>query len=624
MLLEFIQEDGKKLELTEHALEHVLKGNFVIRPMKDREDMKVLSGGLHTCEAWIDFRNCYGNKLEHLHFYNSSQHSFWYYARELGNGVVTLRLPRELFSGKAASITMYPDDYYKSGYLWKTLFPIGYDREKIIQVVEEALANEDITQRKKGQIVGYINKDDPLSKMKIVIQHRGKEIKSVFPAWTQPNTGNNGKPYSHYDNIGFVIAQSTEYFNDEVKLYQPSIFNFTGDRFKVNELPLYTPRLFRDRNNPKAEQSLSDWKKSRIIELNRCSLDREQNDLIYNYLNDFSLVKYYPEIISGAYSHAWELIANDTSIYNSSQVVQNIVDGINYLYFTGQSDRLVTTIEFLLANMVTHTLFDLMSKKRILSSMINVVVGAKSPELSYKFLLGLSQSPVRREAYIEYNIDSLSKKKLSTLLPLNHFPDELALIKNPSLELGVKFDDFIEILKEALGETYTLNFNDDDLYALLNSIVENQEPNFKNLVIESLRFFSSEDFTSLSAHIEGILETAERFDYGDKELLSTTVGLILRDYCRIQFAHRQRINARYINYHDYTGVMYLPIDSDLLFGTILKHERWTNSMNLETFIDGVIGFSDRNKFKGLKNDALNFKSKIGREKPPLPEREVTS
>ncbi len=34
MLLEFIQEDGKKLELTEHALEHVLKGNFVVRPMK--------------------------------------------------------------------------------------------------------------------------------------------------------------------------------------------------------------------------------------------------------------------------------------------------------------------------------------------------------------------------------------------------------------------------------------------------------------------------------------------------------------------------------------------------------------------------------------------------------------
>ncbi|WP_434761914.1 hypothetical protein [Vibrio fortis] len=622
MLLEFIQEDGKKLELTEHALEHVLKGNFVVRPMKDRKDMKVLSGGLHTCEAWVDFRNCYEDELEHLHFYNSSQHTFWYYARELGNGVVTLRLPRELFSGKAAKITMYPDDYYKSGYLWKTLFPVGYDREKIIKVVEEALANEDVAQRKQGQIIGYINQDEPLSKMKVVIQHRGKEIKSVFPAWTQPNTGNNGKPYSHYENIGFVIAQSTEYFNDRDKVNQSSCFNFAGESFEIEKLPLYTPKLFRARNIPRLGQSLSDWKESRRSELKKCDLDSEQNDLVYNYLNDFSLVKYHPEIMSGAYTHAWEMIASDTSFYNSFQVVQNIVDGLHYLYVTEQNDRLVTTIEFLLANMVSHTLFDLMSKKRILSTMINVVVAAKFPELSYKFILGLAQSPVRREAYIEYNVDTLSKKKLRTLLPLSEFPDELALVKNPSLELELDFDDFIEVLKEALGETYTLNFNDDALNVLLNDIVVDQEPNFKKLVIESLRYFNSEDFTSLSVHIEAILETAERFEGGDKELLSTAVGLILRDYCRIQFAHRQRINARYIDYHDYASDMYLPLDNDLLFGIILKHERWTNSMNLERFVDGVIGFSERNALKELKNDADNFKSKIGREKPPLPEREA--
>ncbi len=624
MLLEFILEDGKKLELTEHTLDHVLKGNFVVRPMKDRKDMKVLSGGLHTCEAWIDFRNCYEDELEHLHFYNSSQHAFWYYARELGNGVVTLRLPRELFSGKAAKITMYPDDYYKSGYLWKTLFPVGYDREKIINVVEEALANEDVTQRKNGQIVGYINKDEPLSKMKVVIQYRGKEIKSVFPAWTQPNTGNNGKPYSHYENIGFVIAQSTEYFNDRGKVNQSSCFNFTGESFEIEQLPLHTPKLFRTRNNPRLDQSLSDWKKSRRNELKKSDLDSEQNDLVYNYLNDFSLVKYYPEIMSGAYTHAWEMIASDAPFYNSFQVVQNIVDGLHYLYITGQSDRLVTTIEFLLANMVSHTLFDLMSKKRILSTMINVVVAAKLPELSYKFLLGLAQSPVRREAYIEYNVDSLSKKKLGALLPLSDFPDELALVKNPSLELELDFNDFIEVLKEALGETYTLNFNDDALNALLNDIVEGQEPNFKKMVTGSLRYFNSEDFTSLSAHIEAILETAECFEAGDKELLSTTVGLILRDYCRIQFAHRQRINARYIDYHDYANDMYLPLDSNLLFGIILKHERWTNSMNLERFIDGIIGFCERSSLRDLKNDAENFKSQIGREKPPLPEREATS
>jgi hypothetical protein len=518
---------------------------------------------------------------------------------------------------------MYPDNYYKSGYLWKTLFPVGYDREKIIKVVEEALANEDIVQRKPGQIFGYINKDDPLSKMKVVIQHRGKEIKSVFPAWTQPNSGNNGKPYSHYENIGFVIAQSTEYFSDRDKLNQPSRFNFAEKSFEIEKLPLYTPELFRERNNPKLGQSLSNWKKSRRYELQNCNLNSEQNNLVYNYLNNFSLVKNHPEIISGAYTHAWEAIASNTSFYNSFQVVQNIVDGLHYLYVTEQNDRLVTTIEFMLVNMVSHTLFDLMSKKRILSTMVNAVVAANFPELSYKFILGLAHSPIRREAYIEYNLDSLSKKKIRSLLPLNDFPDELFLIKNPSLELELDFDDFIEILKETLGETYTLNFNNDDLNALLNDIVEDQEPNFKKLVIESIRYFNSEDFISLSDHVEVILETAECFENGDKEQLSTAVGLILRDYCRIQFAHRQRINARYIDYHDYANDMYLPLDSDLLFGTILKHERLTNSMNLERFVDGVIRFSERNKLKSLKNDADNFKSKIGREKVPLPEREVT-
>ena len=54
------------------------------------------------------------------------------------------------------------------------------------------------------------------------------------------------------------------------------------------------------------------------------------------------------------------------------------------------------------------------------------------------------------------------------------------------------------------------------------------------------------------------LETAEFFEDLDRELLSKSVGLILRDYCRIQFAHRQRINVRYIEYNDYDGELYLP------------------------------------------------------------------
>ncbi|MEZ9821171.1 hypothetical protein AB4238_11235 [Shewanella sp. 10N.286.45.A1] len=620
MIKEFEQKDGKKLQLTESTIEHIIKGNFVVRPMQSKEHMTVLSGGLHTYDAWVEFKKGYEDELEHLHFFNSAQHTFWYYARELGNGVITLRLPKELFSGKAAKITMYPDEYYKSGYLWKTLFPKGYGREKIISLVGEALENEDVGQRKKGQIVGYINNYDPLLKMKVVILHRGKEIKSVYPAWTQPNSGNNGKPYSHYENIGFVIAQSTEYFNDRDKIKSPIIFNFAGRAIEPEELHLYTPDIFTQRVNPKPKDSLSEWKLARRTELKSHQLTSQENDLVFSYLNDFSLIKYCPEITSGVYTYALEEVLTNSQFNNAFMIIQNIIDGLHYLFVNKQYDRLIVTIDFLLKNMVSHTLFDLMSKKRLLSAMINIVVESNIPQLSYKFLLALAYSPVRREAYIEYNIDSLNKKKLKPHLPLEQFPNDFVMVKNPALDIKIEFDDFIEILKEALGETYTLNFKEDELDNLLRDVVSNQEPNFTNLVENSLKFFSREDFTSLSHVIEDMLKQASQYENRDMEELSTAVGIILRDYCRIQVAHRQRINARYIDYHEYANDMYLPLDAELLFGTILKHERWTNSQNLEVFTKGVINFSEQTNNHQLKNDAENFRRNIGKDKPPLPER----
>ena len=620
MLKEFKQKDGKKLQLTENAIEHIIRGHFVVRPMQNNEHMTVLSGGLHTYDAWVEFKKLYDGELEHLHFFNSLQHTFWYYARELGNGVITLRLPKELFSGKAASITMYPDEYYKSGYLWKTLFPKGYGRDRIIRVVEEALDNEDVGQRKKGQIVGYVNNSDLLSKMKVVILHRGKEIKSVYPAWTQPNSGNNGKPYSHYENIGFVIAQSTEYFNDREKIKSPLIFNFTGRTIEPKELHLYTPDIFIHRVNPKPNQPLSEWKLARKNELKLHKLTQQENELIFNYLNDFSLIKYYPEATSGVYTYALEEVSSNHLFNNAFMIVQNIIDGLYYLFISEQYDRLIVTIDFLLKNMVSHTLFDLMSKKRLLSTMINIVVDSNIPKLAYKFVLALAYSPIRREAYVEYNIDSLNKKKLKSRLPLDSFPDEIFMVKNPALDIKIELDDFMEILKEALGETYTLNFKEDDLDKLLKNITLNQEPNFTNLVEDSLKFFSREDFTSLSHVIEEILKQASQYENRDMVGLSTAVGLILRDYCRIQFAHRQRVNARYIDYHKYANEMYLPLDAELLFGIILKHERWTNIQNLETFITAIISFSESINNKNLKNDAENFRKNIGKERPPLPER----
>ncbi len=335
-------------------------------------------------------------------------------------------------------------------------------------------------------------------------------------------------------------------------------------------------------------------------------------------MNDFVLVKNHPELISGVYSHAFEELSENSSFYNTFQIVQNFVDGLNYLYLTGQYERLIETIVFILNNMVSHTLFDLLSKKKIISTIINIVVSANIPELSYKFIKAFSHSPIRREGYLEYNIDSLNKKKLN--VPIDNFPDELVLIKHPNLDIKITYGDFIEIIKEILGETYTLNFNDDELGKMLDKIVKEQSENHESLIVDSLNSFTNEDVTSLHDCIGDILISASKYDAGDQELLITYTGLILRDYCRIQFAHRQRINARYIKYHDFAKTMYLPVDHELLFGIILKHERWSNTHNLEGFTKNILEFADLVSNQQLKNDTNNFRIKIGKEKPPLPER----
>lgn len=364
MIKEFIQKNGEKLQLTKDAITHITQGEFSIRPIRNQDNMIVLSGGLHTYDAWIEFRKNYSKTLEHLHLFNSHEHQYWYYARELGNGVITLRIPRELFSGKAAKITMYPDKYYKSGFLWKTLFPKGYDEDKIIESIKEALENEDEAQRQSGQIVGYINNNDPLLKIKVVIQHHGKEIKSVFPAWTQPNSGNNGKPYSPYENIGFIIAQSTEYFNDKEKLSDYQVYSFSEEYITSEKLHLHTPAIFTTRKIPIIEESPTERAKNRKEDLKNYCITKEENDIIFKYLNDFALVKFYPELLFAVYENASHIISKNKIFFNTFQIVQNFIDGLDYLHLTNQKERLIQTIIFMVDNMVSHTMLDLLFKKK--------------------------------------------------------------------------------------------------------------------------------------------------------------------------------------------------------------------------------------------------------------------
>lgn len=104
-------------ELTELALWHILVGDTAVRPIIKlgvRATETALSGGLHTWDGWEELLKQHTGVV-HLLEYEARRHDDWFYAGELQNGVITLKIPRRMFTGDAASITMQPDIHYKSG-----------------------------------------------------------------------------------------------------------------------------------------------------------------------------------------------------------------------------------------------------------------------------------------------------------------------------------------------------------------------------------------------------------------------------------------------------------------------------------------------------------------------------
>ena len=142
-------------ELGEEALQHILRGELAVRPVTKngvRTTETVLSGGLHIWLGWEDLLKQHP-EVVHLLEFEVDRHDDWFYARELQNGVITLKIPRKMFTGSAAGITMRPEVNYKSGYLWKTLYPMGYSEDEVIKVLTEAFENldcEDSTHPTKG------------------------------------------------------------------------------------------------------------------------------------------------------------------------------------------------------------------------------------------------------------------------------------------------------------------------------------------------------------------------------------------------------------------------------------------------------------------------------------------
>ena len=106
----------------------------------------------------------------------------------------------QVFTSKSSK-----DDIYflriiiNPGFLWKTLFPKTVGESETLILLNDALLNISKHESRDGELICYYKIDEPLNCMRIsfVLYQTAKLIHSILHG-LQPNTGNNGKPFSFF------------------------------------------------------------------------------------------------------------------------------------------------------------------------------------------------------------------------------------------------------------------------------------------------------------------------------------------------------------------------------------------------------------------------------------------
>lgn len=611
----------REYSLCENALNHILNGDigerlYDIGDKRNAGRFAILKGGLHTVDGWKKFRNLHP-ELKHLYQFDTNKHKYWYYARELQNGVICLKLPKEIFQSKAAKITMFPDDYYKSGYLWKTLFPERFSSEDIISLIDEALNNLDKEESNDNQLIGYALCSDPMTAMRIVIQVRGKEIQSAFPAWTQPATGNNGKPYTHSDSIGFNFAESTVYFDDgKINELVVSSKRYDHD-IGLKSILGNTPRIFLGREQPEEHEDRVKWKNKRqhfLMEYSGSISDEDLNN-IFEYLTDIAITKFNYDIMVASYSYFFEFISSDKSAKNAFSFTQNIIDSLDILFFSDQFrvlNNFPKAVSILLKNQFTRTGgLDSINKRRIHRRILDNIIIHHDKNTIPRYLLELSESPVRKELYHEFNLNSYYKKSLN--LENDDDLTIMSLINMPNLSFTLSKEHLEGYIKNQLSINYHVCFDQEQKSELAKYIVEGLGRNHEFMIEDSLTYANCDEFQFLGGDFGKLLKEATQNCLRiDEDVLSS----IIRDYCRIQYS--QRLNLAFIFREEFSyDIDYSNTDEFYRSQMIAKHERMWLKINLEHFLDAHIDYAKFMKNKKLENQVESFKKVISTERPPF-------
>jgi hypothetical protein len=471
----------------------------------------------------------------HLLQYRVDQHDDWFYARELQNGVITLKIPRRMYTGDAANITRQPDLHYKSGYLWKTLFPVTYSQQAILDAIGEALQNIDredstppTTEKAAGVLYGYANVHEPLGAIKLRIQLQGDQIKSAFPAWEQPRTGNNGKPYSHEHSISFQIAASTLEANNYAEEFGPV---FPERRFSMQALVMQTPPFIQARPRRDSAVAADSWQAIRLKQLEDVAAAATSDDVeqVESYLADYVCAKDPFYVQQGLYGNRLGLIDAFPVVFNSAQLTENVAECLVVLAICDKrfkTRRSVDAAMRFLRMAVVHTggLNTLMFK-RLLARMLTIALEHHDENALKDFLSALASSPCRAALYTEFDLNPFVKK---------NDDDGLMTIGQPHIQIDLRPEHLLEFVAFNLGENYLLLFSKEERLALARKTLD--APGFLRMAKDTMSLFVGSDFNFFMPDRLCLMELTSQTAPDEDDLLA-----IAKDYSRMLILLRQRI-----------------------------------------------------------------------------------
>jgi hypothetical protein len=585
-----------RYSLSDAALQHILIGDISQKQEKDAYNKTILTpviaGGLHTVKGLKNFLQL-RQDIQHGLFFEPDKQETWYYARELQNGVILVKIPREGFQSKAAKITQFPETYYKSGYLWKTLFPEDYTKEIILQAIDEALHKQDREECEEGLIIGYTNNPDLFKVLKIQIQVRGTDIMSAFPTWTQPMTGNNGKPFSHIDAINTVISGSSLFFREELKSIQ-SIANAANET-KLEALYKETPAFLIKRPKQKSADYRVEQKKLRETNLKKVAQDIKETEvdkLIELIIKDEYLR--FPFItMNGFYHTSYNKITQYLKYKNAVALYQNLWESffvINQWDLANNRKKLIPVIKrFLQTRFINTGGLDQWEIKRLSNLLLKIVHSYGSSEITEDFLTLLSTSPCRIGFYVEFNVDTFFNKDIK-IIGIDDYHEKPLAVRH-----------FLDFVTQNLGINYTYNFSDDFNQQVAIRVQEYAGKKAPQLANDCVAFAVAKDFNLFIASLNSLCETLE--------INKKTIAIlddILYDYHRCLATNIQRVIVKHKE-------LFSIHPDDYVFGTPefnlfakAKHEyRFLSTMN-QLMVEEI---SKKIKDKGYSDEAVRLVDK---------------